>query len=76
MLLVYALLPEKDILSGSNVLSLLAERVGGPWLRVIVVIDAMLVLSGGVLTGIFTVCGLLERLAQYVFVLPVSLYRI
>lgn len=65
MLLVYGNLTEKDILGGANVLSLLAERVAGRWLRYVVVIDAMLVLAGGVLTGIFTVCGLLERLARY-----------
>jgi Amino acid permease len=67
MLLVYAQLPEPIILSGANVLSLLSERVGGRWLRMIIVVDAMLVLSGGVLTGLFTVCGLVERLAQCVF---------
>lgn len=64
MLLVYAILPGNEILSGANVLSIMGERVGGRWLRVMVVVDAMLVLAGGVLTGIFTVCGLLERLAR------------
>lgn len=66
MLFVYAILPETEILSGANVLSILAEKVGGRWLRIIILVDAILVLAGGVLTGIFTVCGLLERLARYV----------
>lgn len=65
MLLVYAIIPNSEILSGANVLSILAERVGGRWLRVVTVVDAILVLAGGVLTGLFTVCGLLERLARY-----------
>lgn len=64
MLLVYATLPDADIVGGTNILSLLAEKVAGRWLRVVVVIDAMLVLAGGVLAGIFTLCGLLERLAR------------
>ena len=64
MLFVYVHLPNEDILSGANVLSLLAEKVAGKWLRILLVIDASLVLSGGVLTGLFTACGLLQTLAQ------------
>jgi len=64
MLFVYAHLPGEVILSGANVLSLLAEKVAGRWLRILLVIDASLVLAGGVLTGLFTACGLLQTLAQ------------
>ena len=64
MLFVYVHLPSEDILSGANVLSLLAEKVAGKWLRILLVIDASLVLAGGVLTGLFTACGLLQTLAQ------------
>ncbi|KAF8318372.1 hypothetical protein DL93DRAFT_2183436 [Clavulina sp. PMI_390] len=64
MLVVFAILPQSQILSGANILSVLAEHVAGRWLRIITVVDAMLVLSGGVLTGIFTVCGLIERLSR------------
>ena len=64
MLFVCVHLPIEDILSGANVLSLLAEKVAGKWLRVLVVVDASLVLAGGVLTGLFTACGLLQTLAQ------------
>jgi amino acid transporter len=64
MLLVYALLPSSEILSGANVLSLLAEKVGGGWLRTWLVVDAMLILCGGVATGVYTACGLLKTLAE------------
>jgi len=63
MLFVYVHLPSEDIL-GANVLSLLAEKVAGKWLRILLVVDASLVLAGGVLTGLFTACGLLQTLAQ------------
>lgn len=63
MLLVYAHLPAENILSGANVLSLLAERVAGKWLRYLIVVDAIVILSGGILTGLFTACELLENLA-------------
>lgn len=64
MLLVYAQVPSAEILSGANVLSLLAERVAGKWLRYILVADALTVLSGGIVAGLFTACGLLETLSQ------------
>ncbi|KAJ7591514.1 amino acid permease-domain-containing protein [Mycena floridula] len=64
MLIVYAQLPEQDILSGSNILSLLAERVAGKWLRYLLVVDAGLVLCGGILAGLFTATGLLETLSR------------
>jgi amino acid transporter len=63
MLLVYAHFSSSEIILGSNILSLLAEAVAGHWLRTLLVVDAMLVLCGGVVTGIFTAGGLLKTLA-------------
>jgi len=40
----------------------MGERVGGNWLGIIVAIDAVLVLSGAVLTSYVGVSGLLERM--------------
>lgn len=54
MLLVLALVPLEMVLGGSNVLSVLAQVTGGRWLRVLVVVDAIVVLCGGVLTGSFS----------------------
>ncbi|KIM22963.1 hypothetical protein M408DRAFT_269399 [Serendipita vermifera MAFF 305830] len=73
MLLVYANLSSSEILSGSNVLSLLAELTAGRWLRTLLVVDAMLVLCGTIVTGIFTACGLLRTLAQDGILPPVFL---
>ncbi|TDL27804.1 hypothetical protein BD410DRAFT_893978 [Rickenella mellea] len=64
MLLILAVLPMPTINGGANVLSLLAEKAGGRWLRIWVVVDAVVVLSAGVLTGILSACALLERLAH------------
>ncbi|KAG9006649.1 hypothetical protein FRB90_009798 [Tulasnella sp. 427] len=65
MLLVYAILPTSDILSGGNILSLLAERVAGKWLRTLVVVDCMLVIGGGgVLLGMIAMSSMLQQLAR------------
>ncbi|KAF8531277.1 amino acid permease-domain-containing protein [Gautieria morchelliformis] len=64
MLMVYAVLPEQTINSGTNILSILAETVAGRWLRILVVVDAILVLAGGVIDGICSGCALLDRLAK------------
>ena len=63
MLLVYAHFSSSEIILGSNILSQLAEMVAGRWLRILLVVDAMLVLCGGVVTGIFTAGGILKTLA-------------
>ncbi|KAL5635173.1 hypothetical protein ACGC1H_003014 [Rhizoctonia solani] len=63
MLFVYALLPSKTILSGANVLSVLAEVAIGRPMRTVVVVDCLLVLSGGVFAGLVTGCRLVESLA-------------
>lgn len=66
MLLVYCLVPSDEISGNNNMLSLLAQSAGGPWLRLLIVIDAVLVLTGGIFMGLFTVCGLIDRLAKSV----------
>ncbi|KAI0047380.1 hypothetical protein FA95DRAFT_1559224 [Auriscalpium vulgare] len=63
-LLVFAVLPAATIASGANVLSALATRAAGRWLRIIVVVDAVSVLLGGVMTGVVTASRLFDRLAR------------
>ncbi|KAF8558693.1 hypothetical protein OG21DRAFT_1481374 [Imleria badia] len=63
MLFVLALLP-LNVQTQANVLSLLAQKVAGRWLRVWVVTDAVIVLCAGVLTGIASACELLAELAH------------
>ncbi|PWZ03009.1 hypothetical protein BCV70DRAFT_197245 [Testicularia cyperi] len=65
MLLVLAVVPIEQVLSGANVLSLLGEVAGrGHWLKLFVVIDACLVLCGGIITGVVAFCGLIDSLCQ------------
>ncbi|KAG8777012.1 hypothetical protein FRC12_000579 [Ceratobasidium sp. 428] len=64
MLLVYALLPSETILGGANVLSILAEVSVGRPLRILVVVDCVLVLAGGVFAGVITGCRLIESIAH------------
>ncbi|KAK1216606.1 hypothetical protein PQX77_020726 [Marasmius sp. AFHP31] len=59
-----ALVPLNTILAGANVLSVLAEICVGKWLRVWIVVDAVIVLCGGVLTGVLSACELFEQLAR------------
>ncbi|KAH9474571.1 hypothetical protein JR316_0013033 [Psilocybe cubensis] len=78
MLLVLAILPMDVALRGENVLSVLAEVSGGRWLRLWIVVDAVIVLCGGVLTGILAASELLTQLAQHrvlpsFFLLPLRL---
>jgi len=68
-LLACALLPVDDIVNGSNVLSALGSLSGGKWLRVLVLIDAVSVLLGGVMTGTVTAIQLLDRMSHD-YVLP------
>ncbi|KAG1737589.1 amino acid permease-domain-containing protein [Suillus paluster] len=63
MLLIVALLPLDVVESGDNILSLLAQRVAGRWLRIMVVVDAVVVLCAGVLTGILSACELFAELS-------------
>ncbi|KAG6833272.1 hypothetical protein H0H87_009447 [Tephrocybe sp. NHM501043] len=65
MVLVLAVVPLEIILHGSNVLSVLAQMAAGKWLRTWIVVDAIIVLCGGVLT---------EQLALH-RVLPVFFLR-
>ncbi|KAJ6545327.1 amino acid permease-domain-containing protein [Mycena capillaripes] len=62
--LVLAIVPLERVLSGANVLSVLAEMSAGPWLRKWIVVDAVVVLCGGVLAGILSACELFEQLAH------------
>ncbi len=65
MLLVLALVPMEGILGGSNVLALLGQVAGrGAWLKLFVVVDACLVLCGGIITGIVAFCGLVDALCD------------
>ena len=52
------------IANPNNILSVIAERVGGRWLSILVSVDAVVVLSGGVLTAYVGVLGLIRQLAQ------------
>ncbi|RDB17279.1 hypothetical protein Hypma_001728 [Hypsizygus marmoreus] len=65
MILVLAVVPLNVILQGANVLSVLAQLAAGRWLRTLIVIDAIIVLCGGVLTGIMSACELLEQMALH-----------
>jgi hypothetical protein len=62
--LACALLPMNAIADGTNVLSALGGLTGGRWLRILVLIDAVSVLLGGVMTGTVTSIQLLDRMAQ------------
>jgi hypothetical protein len=72
LLLVYAILPAEAILGGANILSILAENVAGRWLRILVVVDCVFVLAGGVIDGICSGCALFERLARFVIAILAS----
>ncbi|EIW79641.1 AAAP amino acid permease [Coniophora puteana RWD-64-598 SS2] len=68
ILVVLGLLPLHVALDsntgGQHVLSTLGQRAGGKWLRTWVVIDAIVVLCGGVLTGILSAVDLFMELAH------------
>ncbi|KIM82858.1 hypothetical protein PILCRDRAFT_820149 [Piloderma croceum F 1598] len=64
MTLVLAVVPLGIVLEGANVLSALGQIAAGRWLRVWVVADAIIVLCGVGLAGLFSACELLEQLAQ------------
>ncbi|KAI0296097.1 amino acid/polyamine transporter I [Multifurca ochricompacta] len=59
-----ALLPMSTLLGGANVLSALGSLAGGRWLRILVLVDAVSVLLGGVMTGTVTTTQLLDRMAH------------
>lgn len=48
----------------SNILSLVGSKAGGKWLRLLVNIDAVIVLAGGVLTANVGIVGLIKQLAS------------
>ncbi|CAG8470656.1 9644_t:CDS:2 [Paraglomus occultum] len=47
-----------------DIISVLGEYAAGSWLRILVTVDAAIVLGAGVLTGIIGVNGLVERMAS------------
>lgn len=63
--LAVAVLPLDELTGDKSgfALAFLAERVAGPFLRDVVAIDALLVLSGSVLTSYVGVVGLFQRMA-------------
>jgi len=63
-LLALAVLPMTEISHyQESLLSFMGEKAGGNWLGHLIVIDAVLVLSGAVLTSYVGVTGLAERIA-------------
>ncbi|KAF7335637.1 Aaap amino acid permease [Mycena venus] len=76
IMLVLATVPLERVLGGANVLSALAEMSAGPWLRKWLVVDATIVLCGGVLTGILSACELFEQLAHDRIIPQVFLYSL
>lgn len=63
-LLALAVLPMTEISHHQeSLLSFMGEKAGGNWLGHLIVIDAVLVLSGAVLTSYVGVTGLAERIA-------------
>ena len=61
--LALAVLPISDIESNSEaLLSIMGNQVSGSWLSFLVSVDAVLVLSGAVLTSFVGVSGLVERI--------------
>ncbi|KAG7451572.1 AAAP amino acid permease [Guyanagaster necrorhizus] len=80
MVLVMAIVPLETVLQDDNVLSVLGQTSAGKWLRVWIVVDAIVVLCGGVLTGILSACELLEKLTSdrvlpQLFVHPLPFFR-
>lgn len=63
-LLTIGVVPMSEITSNtSTILSIVGKYAGGRWLEVLVNIDAIVVLSGGVLTAYVGVVGLIKQLA-------------
>ncbi|NOX80870.1 MAG: amino acid permease [Deltaproteobacteria bacterium] len=61
--LALAIVPIPEVgLHASNLLSHMGEITAGPWLSRLVAVDAVLVLSGAVLTSYIGVTGLIERM--------------
>ena len=81
-LLVVVLIPLDAGLNAPNVLAVLAQVCSsstpdGPssWLKIIVVVDAAIVLMGGIITGLQATCGLCQSLAYDGILSPIFLAR-
>jgi len=71
MLMVLANLPLETLLgiggtgASANILALLGSVVGkGQWLKTLVIVDAALVLSGGIMTGLIAACSVIDALRR------------
>ncbi|KAJ3328211.1 hypothetical protein HDU76_010391 [Blyttiomyces sp. JEL0837] len=74
--LALAVLPITTITSNSSiVLSVLADAVSGRWLQLLLAVDAVVVLSGGVLTAFVGVGGLLEHMTNDNMIPPFLLWK-
>ncbi|CAG8529875.1 7730_t:CDS:2, partial [Ambispora gerdemannii] len=64
-LLSIAILPLSTFYNYPNsVISIMGDHAGGKWLRIIITVDAVIVLCAGVLTGFVGVTGLIVRMAS------------
>ncbi|KAF9977385.1 hypothetical protein BGZ73_006132 [Actinomortierella ambigua] len=76
--IVLAIVPMKEIRDNpANALLALARYASGsnPWLRYLITVDAAIVLSAGVLTGMVGVLGLFERMSKDNILPPFLLIR-
>ncbi|KAJ3118350.1 hypothetical protein HK100_000626 [Physocladia obscura] len=75
-LLALCLLPIATIVNNSStVISVIANASFGRWLRVVVAIDAVIVLCGGVLTAFVGVGGLMEHMSNDNLLPSILLYQ-
>ncbi|KAJ3066478.1 hypothetical protein HDU98_010186 [Podochytrium sp. JEL0797] len=75
-LLALCVLPIDSIVANSStVISVMAGATFGKWLRILVAVDAVIVLCGGVLTAFVGVGGLMEHMANDNLLPAAMLYR-
>ncbi|PWN41241.1 hypothetical protein IE81DRAFT_324733 [Ceraceosorus guamensis] len=63
-LLIVAVMPLSSSIGTPNILASLAQNSTGAWLRYLVLTDACIVLSGGIITGVVALCGTVEALVS------------
>ncbi|CEH12175.1 hypothetical protein CBOM_00177 [Ceraceosorus bombacis] len=63
-LLIVAVMPLSSSIGTPNILASLAQTSTGAWLRYLVLTDACIVLSGGIITGVVALCGTVEALVS------------
>ncbi|BGP17752.1 hypothetical protein JCM10213v2_005794 [Rhodosporidiobolus nylandii] len=74
LLVVFAVLPMKEITGNDSVLAALGRRAAGGWLGTLVTVDAVLILSATVLAGLISAIALLQRVSLDGY-LPIKLLR-